>query len=550
MLRTVRAGKAGLLATACLLSGAAVAGPIHMTTITEVRSIDGTGNNVANPDWGATETQLLRIAPAAYADGLSAPSGPSRPNAREISNAVSAQSGLLPNSFGLSNMFWQWGQFLDHDIDLTEPAGVEPLNIGVPSGDPFFDPMGTGTQRIGFSRSSFDPATGATEPRQQINQITAYIDGSNVYGSDPVTAAALREGSGGLLKTSPGDLPPLQGGMFLAGDVRANEQVGLTAMHTLWLREHNRLAGEIAASNPSLSDEDIFQKARAMVVAEMQAITYNEWLPLLLGDGLSNFAGGYDPSVNAGIANEFSTASYRFGHTMLPPEIVRLNGNFQPSGDAIALRDAFFNPSHILTGGIDTILRGLSATHAQEIDTMLIDDVRNFLFGPPGAGGFDLAALNIQRGRDHGLPGVNEVRLAYGLTPLTGFDDPRLDPIAAARLASIYGSIDEVDAWIAGLAEIPFMDAVVGELIATVLADQFWRLKIGDRFWYENIFDQSGVDWFNSITLADVLALNTNVNWLPGASAFVVGEIPVPPALPFVLLGAAAIGMSRRRRMR
>ncbi len=72
--------------------------------------------------------------------------------------------------------------------------------------------------------------------------------------------------------------------MFLAGDIRANEQVGLTSVHTLFMREHNRLADLIKAVDPGLSDEDIYQKARKIVGAQMQIITYNEFLPALLGD--------------------------------------------------------------------------------------------------------------------------------------------------------------------------------------------------------------------------------------------------------------------------
>jgi len=142
-------------------------------------------------------------------------------------------------------------------------------------------------------------------------------------------------------------------------------------------------------------------------------VTYKEFLPLLLGDNALEAYEGYDASVNAGIANEFSTAAYRFGHTMLSPQLLQVGDD--GTTEAIALRSAFFNPTLATESGIDSLLKGLASQVAQEVDNLVVDDVRNFLFGPPGSGGFDLASLNIQRGRDHGLASYNNVREALGL---------------------------------------------------------------------------------------------------------------------------------------
>lgn len=143
----------------------------------DVRSIDGTGNNLAHSDWGAAGADLLRTVAAAYADGVSAPAGADRPSARAISDAISAAvaDGEL-NDRNLSAFVYAWGQFLDHDLDLTTSASpAEPFNVAVPSGDPQFDPFGTGTQVIGLNRSLYDPATSTSvdNPRQQVNTITA-----------------------------------------------------------------------------------------------------------------------------------------------------------------------------------------------------------------------------------------------------------------------------------------------------------------------------------------------------------------------------------------
>ena len=222
---------------------------------------------------------------------------------------------------------------------------------------------------IPFLRSRFELDDAGIA--QQINQITSYIDSSNVYGSDLVKADGLRAGFGGLLLTSDGvsnlgdgsgdflpfntiglenASPPSTGtgvsinpdDLFIAGDVRSNEQPGLTSLHTLFMREHNYQAGRIAEhldlsatdlTDPAV-DEYVYQFARAITNAEVQSITYNEFIPALLGpDQLESYQ-GYNNEVNAGISNIFSAALYRVGHTMLPNELLMLEDDGSPVPDA------------------------------------------------------------------------------------------------------------------------------------------------------------------------------------------------------------------------
>ena len=385
--------------------------------------------------------------------------------------------------------------------EAEEGEEVETAPIEVPSGDPFFDPEGAGTVTLGFTRSIFDESVGAGLPRQQENVLTAWLDGSGVYGSNRERADALRTFEGGLMKTSPGNLLPLNTlglqnedaldlppeTLFVAGDIRVNEQIGLFAMHALFVREHNTIAMAIHRANPCLSDEEIYQRARRIVAAEIQAITYNEFLPTLLGEGALSPYTGYDPTVDGSLLTEFSSAGFRLGHTMLSPRIALVDddGNFVEGG-TIGLREAFFVPETFASVGLGPVLNGLSAQPMQKVDLLVIDDVRNFLFGDPGMGGRDLPSINIQRGRDHGIPGFNIVRSSLGLDRYQTFEDLTGETELAAKMASIYDSIEDVDLWIGLLAE-PLMDgASVGETLSSLLVLQFEKLRDGDRFFYLN----------------------------------------------------------------
>lgn len=505
----------------------------------DLRTIDGVGNNLANPEWGAAGVHLLRDVAADYADGVGAPSGADRPSARVVSNAVHDQGGAsIPNPQGLSDYLWQWGQFLDHDITETPiPAPGDAFDILVPAGDPFFDnPETPESETIPLDRSEGELVGGV---REQFNNITAFVDASNVYGSEHDRADELRTLDGtGRLKVSAGDLMPYNvnnfpnamsndASFFLGGDVRANEQAALAAMHTLFVREHNRLAGIIASEEPGLTGDEIYETARAIVAAEMQVITYKEWLPALLGEGRLPEYTGYDPDLDPGITNVFATAAFRVGHTMLSSEILRLNadGSVADEGN-LDLAAAFFDPSQLADHGIDSIMLGLSAQLAQKIDNFVVGDVRNFLFGQPGNGGFDLASLNLQRGRDHGLAGYNDIREHFGLGRVSTFEEIGADQDVADRLRDAYGqtegadNVDRVDAWTGMLAEAPLPGSTVGETLDAVIVDQFVRLRDGDRFWYETYLPPELVDLVESLTLGDIIRLNTGIRNEMGRDVF------------------------------
>ena len=488
-------------------------------------SFDGTGNNLSDPTIGAARQNLRVDYTLEYGDGISTPAGEDRPSGREISNELAAQSQPSPSSRDLTDMVWLWGQFIDHDISISEGARPEEeFDIDVPAGDHLFDPTYSGDKVIDLNRTVYDTSTGVDtdNPREQVNEISAYIDGGMVYGSDEERANELRSFEGGKLRVSDNnllifndaDLPNQDNGpderLFLAGDVRANENVALTSLHTLWVREHNRIATELASEDPSLSDEELYQQARSQVIAQIQAITYNEYLPALIGDDTIPDYAGYDPGVDPSVANEFSTAAYRFGHSMVPDQLLRLDNDGQTADSGnIDLQDAFFAPQEVVDHGIDSLLIGAATQTANEVDNQIVDAVRNFLFGPPGNGGFDLASLNIQRGRDHGLADYNQTRSDLGLGAVSDFDEITSDVQVQQRLRELYGTVDDIDLWVGGLAEDHVPGQSLGLTFSTILADQFGRIRDGDRFWYQSLLEGEALEEIESTRLSDVIERNT-----------------------------------------
>jgi len=514
------------------------------------RTIDGTNNNIAKTkvEWGATNIALAREIPAEYGstDTKNAMGGTTRPSARQISNAICDEPATTFSSRNLSTYVYVWGQFLDHDIVLTPSSTTESAPISLPANEPLF------TVPIAFTRSTIFPGSGINTQRQQINLNTAWIDGSVVYGSDSVRASWLRTKVNGKLKTSAGNHLPwntvngeLTGALdpsapsmandgnhtiktFVTGDVRGAEHPGITGMHLIFVREHNRICDRLKAQGLT-SDEEIYQKARKEVGALIQAITYQEFLPAM-GITLSNYS-KYNSAVQPDILNTFATAGYRIGHTQVADELAMRDNNCAVvGGGGVELIDAFFNTGLFSEFGLESFLKGF-ATHKQyETDTKINSILRNFLFGSPTAPvrfGLDLAALNIQRGRDHGLPDYNDIRAFYTGTPARTFADITKNSSLAAALQTQYGTIDNIDLWIGLLAEDLLPGKSVGKTMHALLKAQFEKLRDGDFYFYKSDpnLPQTIKTQVSNTRLSDVIKRNSSLTNLQ-ANVFIVNPCP------------------------
>ncbi|XP_033642488.1 lactoperoxidase-like [Asterias rubens] len=541
------------------------------TTSQQHRTFDGSCNNQRRPEWGMVNLPLRRYTLSAYSDGKKAPrkstTGQELPSARAISRQVTEDSDdLIAN--GYAALMVHFGQLLIHDTDQVPVesdtcTGCQTSHICLPIPITEGDPVFPNQDCIEFVRSVAAPALHGYQPwaYDQPNIITAYLDASFIYGSSLAKVNSLRITGDpqGLMRVTPNPIPGGKGllppdnnlrscagrngkvSCGLAGDNRAAEQVGLTALHTVWLREHNRIARELSGVNPHWDGDRVFDETRKIVGAEWQHIVYNEYLPLLIGQrymrryrldvnrvDLAEYL--YRTRVDATVRNGFATAVFRLGHSQIPTTIWRVDKEFQRVFSDIKTREAFFNATHVYNveeGGVGSILRGMLVQPLLVIDGAFSPALTDHLFEDPEKGfGLDLVSLNIQRGRDHGLPGytvfredvcgLSQVRSWQELTAVVGDK-------TAQRLRTIYSTVRDIDPFVGFFSEPPMPGALIGPTLACLIGKQFRSLKYGDRFWYENKSGQQALtdaqqDEIRKSNLARVLC--DNIDDLPEIQPF------------------------------
>lgn len=571
----------------------------------DLQSLDGRGNNRQSRESGAANTAYRRLAPSNYADGIAAPS--SGPEARYVSNRIfEDQAQNLFSENGVTQWAYNWGQFIDHTIGLRADSD-ELLLMGFDESDPL-ETFAHADGDFKTTRSAAVEGTGIDSVREQLNTVSSFIDAWAVYGGTEERLEWLREGpvdgdmsnnGARLLMTSEqylpratergdaasapemerlGNLlfaPDADEQAIIAGDRRANENIALTAVQTLFAREHNRIVDQLPAD---WSEQQKFDTARRLVIATQQYITYEEFLPAL-GVELKP-ARHYRADVDTSVSNEFATVGFR-AHSMIHGEIelearsgqfdesllamfeeigIEMEAAEEPGGDielAVPLNVAFHRPQLVEQLGLGPLLAGLGGEPQYRNDEQIDNQLRSVMFqiplervgesqecldGPTLNECFvlvnDIGVLDIMRGREHGMASYNDMRVAYGLAPLTSFseltgegsesfpvDDPLVDindPIndpdilsfvelrdaegqllelgsdaadteavsgvrrttLAARLKGVYGDIDGLDAFVGMVSEPHLPGSEFGELQLAIWKQQFEALRDGDRYFY------------------------------------------------------------------
>ncbi|XP_021196179.3 peroxidase isoform X3 [Helicoverpa armigera] len=518
-------------------------------TKSRYRAIDGSCNNLERPAWGMPQTPYGRLAHYNYADGVNAfprsRSGRPLPNVREISLRLFPDKQLIDPVWTL--MTQQWGQIITHDMSLTagvvqSPFATEAENkelvtccddngrltpdvttnpvcapLLIPPNDPVHGPQGT--QCMNFVRTGTTRDRGCTSPNapaEPITTVTAFMDLSLVYGSSAGQANPVRAFQGGRLLTtvrSGREWPPQDPNItitcesaqspnepcYLTGDIRVNQNPQLTVLQVILLREHNRIADTLAHLNPHWNDETLYQEARRIHIAEIQHINYYEYLPILLGHenmmknkliypGAHGYINDYNPGVDPSVLDEHATAAFRHFHTLIRGYLKLISENRQVVG-TVRMSDWFNRPLLLeLDNAFDHLARGLATQEQDFSDQFWDSEMTQFLFKRNNTFGGDLRATDIQRGRDHGLGSYSATRAACGLSVPKSFHD-MLDFISeenVAVLQALYETPQDVELVVAGSLERNVPGAQAGPTYLCILTEQFYRTRVGDRYFYEN----------------------------------------------------------------
>ncbi|XP_071450360.1 dual oxidase 2-like [Hetaerina americana] len=549
----------------------------------EYPGYDGWYNNIAHPELGAVDTPLLRHVPVSYEDGVYKPSGSKRPNPLELSEALMRGDKSSMSISGRTAFMVFFGQQVVEEIlDAQRPAcPPEYFNIPIPKKHPYRKHAPVHSE-MPFLRTRYDMRSGYSpnNPRQQLNEITPYIDGGLVYGTSKAWSDQLRrqrDGSkwkmapdGLLASTADGLFPaynvenqlPLANPpppfyhdhftgnhetfpvsrFFKLGNPRGNENAFLLSFGVLWFRWHNAIAAHLHQVMPAWDSERIFSEARKWVIATQQHIIVNDWLPQWLGDKLPDYE-GYDPHVDPQIEQPFQAAAMRFGHTLVPKGVyLRDYGRYGCSNNLKGWNSSFVRTCNIYWRpqepilsnytssefmDIDRLLMGMALQLAEHEDNRIVEDLRGSVFGPLEFSRRDLMALNIQRARDHGLPDYNTIRQFYGLEKIKSFEyfkssEKTIDVKILPELIKLYNkSLDDIDLWVGGLLETA---GGPGELFKKIIMHQFKRIRDGDRFWYANhnngLFTKEEVQRIEKLTIYDIVMTVTKME---------IGDIQLNP---------------------
>ncbi|KAF0313952.1 Peroxidasin-like protein [Amphibalanus amphitrite] len=492
------------------------------------RSLDGFCNNVQHASWGSAQTAFARLLQPAYADGLSAPRGQSvsggdLPSARSLSGRL-AHPGHNRHEF-VTALMAVWAEFVHHD--LVHIASGAPVlasrraapTRAMPPGSAltaaltsqaahiaFQPPTQTGVIQVGrLCRLTSDGGAtsccrdGAREPhclpilspghcqeyvrslsslqmgchlgpREQMNLATSFLDGSGLYGTTKQSAHRLR--------------------CPLAADPRANSHSAISAIYALLAREHNRIAAQLSETNPHWGDERTYQETRRLIIAQLQHITFKEFVPAVLGQEVTKFfdlellsAGfhqHYSMDEYPGVSNAAASTALKFYLALLPGYLQYINVNGEAEGEA-PLSASFFAPFDLYKEGrLEQVLLGLTGSQASQGDS-ITEQLTDAL-------GLDLAADTIQQARDHGVAAYTQWRQLCGLPPVTQFRDlnTTMAPSKIDMLRSMYRSPADIDLFVGGVLESPVEGAVVGPTFACLLGQQFQLVRQTDRFWFEN----------------------------------------------------------------
>uniref|UniRef100_A0A2S2PK29 Peroxidase n=1 Tax=Schizaphis graminum TaxID=13262 RepID=A0A2S2PK29_SCHGA len=538
------------------------------------RTVNGVCNNLRNPLWGSSVTPYIRLSDAVYNDDVYEVrrqiNGSPLPRPRQLQIALFLRRSLFDSPDKLHNNYHlsQFGQWANHDISLMEPDTTGPerccsipideinsnspyqcrLAIEIPTNDPVLGSTGQTCMEFKRAMTAANNFNCPVNPQTPMNQATSFIDASQLYGHNQDTADSIRSFDGGRLKTdiiNGREFCPQKkryGSLlcderenvrvcFEAGDPRLNQHFGLTAYTIMFTRFHNVVADKLRQINPQWSDEQLYQEARKFVGALNQIIVYRDYLPILLGKSFTKRTGLYlkknrrtefNPSLMPQLTTEFAGGAFRVPHNTVPSLYNFMDNNYEIV-DSVKLNEWMSKPDPLVEGSnFEEIVRGMTITAGRMFTPSFNYLISNFMFRTHVTGSQDLLSVDIQRGRDVGVPPYITIRRLCGFKEVTSFKD--LSTIFSYddvnTLKELYATIYDIDLIVGALLEPPVDGGTVGPTAQCILADVFYRIRYGDRFFF-NVRDQPGsyssaqLRTLRNLDLGHVLCATTELEEVP-----------------------------------
>jgi hypothetical protein len=502
-----------------------------------VRTPDGTGTDPIHPDMGSAGSRFGRNVPL----DDTRPQNVLKPNPRTVSNELLARKDFIPAT-SLNVLAAAWLQFEVHDwMSHGTNELDDPWEIELDREDPWPE------RPMQIRRTQVD-ATSDGGPPTYRNTETHWWDASQVYGSSPIIEKIVRAGTAGHVKLSPEgvipfdppNMPPIPG-VDIAG-VTGNWWLGLAMMHTLFMREHNSICDHLAAVYPSWDDDQLFDHARLINAALIAKIHTVEWTPALLADsdlelGMRwNWWGAQGERLQKQVgrltkSEEFSgvpgsdlyyhgapyamteefVAVYRM-HPLIPDDY-----SIRASSDNGLIQELDFTHlagvrTHLVLDDpricMNDLFYSFGTSHPGAI---VLHNYPNRLrhFSEPDGTILDLAATDILRIRERGVPRYNEFRRKFHLNPATRFEDFSQDSEVVEDLRRIYDCPDDVDLMIGLYTETPPAGFAFSDTAFRVFILMATRRLKSDRFFtYDyrpEVYTPEGLSWIENNTMASVI---------------------------------------------
>jgi hypothetical protein len=530
------------------LTGNIEPGDVDCTGVELVRTVDGTCNDLGDPMAGAVYTRFGRNVP--LSKGFPTTSTALSPDPRMVSRTLLERRGRGEEVPFLNLWATAWTQFQIHDwFDHGPSDPSRPVRIPLAPDDPIR--RATGQTHLEFGATPTDPTRTSAEaslPPTFRNHVTHWWDASQIYGSDPATAARLRTFSGGQLKLdSAGRLPLGARGVSDAG-FTSNWWVGLELLHEVFVKEHNAIAVHLKAKYPGMTDQELYDTSRLINAALIAKIHTLEWTPAILPNktldvamnanwyGLQKFVpdpvqkatlAAVAPPPNAvlwgivggttdnkgvpfSMTSEFA-AIYRM-HQLVPDSFkVRElgKGKVLADVDTVDTTNAGARDVRHRMG-----LQNLAWTFGREnANALVLKNYPRFMtnLDLPTGNKLDLAAVDLYRDRERGIPRYNEFRRQIGLPALTSFAELTPDIGAQRAISKAYGGdIEKLDLFVGTLAEGQRPDCFgFGETLFQTFILMASRRLQADRFYTEDftdtVYTPEGLAWVENNTFKTVL---------------------------------------------